>query len=503
MPADSTNLYDAYRGGFPEDRSAPLLTTEGGLSYSYEDAEKRSAQLANLLLDAGLAPGSRVTVQVEKSPQFLFLYLAVLRAGLVFHPLNTAYGRDELAYFLADAAPGLVICDSAREGLFTELCGNLPDARVLTLDADGGGSLMQSALALATEFDTVATGGDDMAALLYSSGTTGRPKGIVLTHENLVHNARALNRYWGFSRDDTLLHALPVYHVHGLFVAFGCVLLSGASMRWLPGFEAGRVVEGLAGCTVMMGVPTYYTRLLAEPAFSREACAGMRLFISGSAPLLPETHDRFRALTGHAILERYGMSETGILTSNPLTGERRAGTVGFPLPGVSLRVAGPDGVAVANGDVGNIQVKGPNVFPGYWKLPDKTAEDFTEDGFFNTGDKGLIDKDGYLAIVGRAKDLIITGGLNVYPREVELLIDDIAGVVESAVIGVPHPDFGEAVTAIVVIEAGAALEAEDIIGQVRARAANFKVPKKVFLVEGLPRNAMGKVQKNLLREQYA
>jgi malonyl-CoA/methylmalonyl-CoA synthetase len=342
-----------------------------------------------------------------------------------------------------------------------------------------------------------------MAALLYSSGTTGRPKGIMLSHENLGHNARVLRDFWGFTEDDVLLHALPIFHVHGLFVAIGCVLMSGARMRWMPAFDVAEVIDALPDCTVMMGVPTYYTRMLAEPSFGPDICARVRLFISGSAPLLADTFEEFLLRAGKTILERYGMSETGMLTSNPLEGERRAGTVGFPLPGVSVRVVGPDGKELNVGEVGAIQVKGANVFSGYWNLPEKTAEDFTEDGFFNTGDQGRFDADGYLSIVGRAKDMIITGGLNVYPKEIELLIDEIPGVRESAVIGVPHPDFGEAVTAVVVPEAGAELDAQAVKTFVKAHAANFKVPKTVHFVDSLPRNTMGKVQKNLLRDRFA
>jgi malonyl-CoA/methylmalonyl-CoA synthetase len=494
------NLYSAFRQRFPADLDEPLLSTPEGQVYSYADAESHSARIANFLLERGLQGGDRVTVQVEKSPEMLWLYLGVLRAGLVFHPLNTAYTNDELDYFLTDADPALVVCDSRRADDFKSLCG---DARqLLTLNADGGGSLIAGVARCPDTFATRAVGPEGMAALLYSSGTTGKPKGIMLTHGNLIANARVLVDYWGFSASDRLLHALPVFHVHGLFVAIGCVLMSGATMRWLQRFDAGLVIEALDGCTVMMGVPTYYTRLLAEPAFDASRCATMRLFISGSAPLLVDTFHAFERRTGQRILERYGMTETGMNTSNPLQGERRAGTVGFPLPGVSLRITGPDGCELAPGEVGSLQVRGPNVFPGYWNMPDKTAEDFTDDGFFITGDQGLVDAEGYVSIVGRAKDMVISGGLNVYPKEIELLIDAVPGVRESAVIGLPHADFGEAVAAVVVAEPGAELEADAIIDHVRSHAANFKVPKQVFFVDTLPRNTMGKVQKNLLRERY-
>ncbi|MCB1678186.1 MAG: AMP-binding protein [Halioglobus sp.] len=499
----ASNLYQAFRRHFPADGSKVLLTTDSGEVFSYDDAQHKSAQAANYLVAAGLVPGDRLTVQVEKSPAMLWLYLGALRAGLVFHPLNTAYTTDELRYFLEDARPCMVICDDSKRASFATLCAQSGVPTLRTLNADGSGSFAQEVSRQPREFTTVQTAADDLAALLYSSGTTGRPKGIMLSHRNLMVNAQALTDCWGFSADDCLLHALPVFHVHGLFVAIGCVLMSGASMCWLAKFDTAAVMRHLSRCTVMMGVPTYYTRLLAEPAFGAPSCDTVRLFISGSAPLHSDTFREFEKRTGKAILERYGMTETGINTSNPLYGERRAGTVGFPLPGVELRIAGADNRALPPEAVGDIQVRGQNVFAGYWNLPEKTAEDFTGDGFFTTGDKGQLDADGYVSIVGRSRDLIITGGLNVYPREVELLIDELAGVVESAVIGIPHPDFGEAVVAVVVREAGAAVREADVIGHIRTRAANFKVPKRVVFADELPRNTMGKVQKNLLRENYS
>ena len=499
----SGNLYSAFADCFPVDRSKTLLETDTGEVYSYADAEAGSARVANCLLSMGLESGDRVTVQVEKSPQMLFLYLGVLRAGLVFHPLNTAYTEDELAYFLGDAAPRLVVCDPGRLALFKTLQQRFNIPHVLTLDKLGQGDLADTVKAHRSDFNDTARAPEDMAALLYSSGTTGRPKGIVLSNSNLLENARVLKDYWGFTASDTLLHVLPIFHVHGLFVAIGCVLMSGAGMRWLSGFDVQGVLKALSGTTVLMGVPTYYTRLLAEPSFNRKHCQSVRLFISGSAPLLSETFEAFRQRTGHTILERYGMTETGMNTSNPLDGERRAGTVGFPLPGVQLRIVDAEGIEVEDGAVGDIEVKGANVFQGYWNLPEKTAEEFTRDGFFRTGDKGQVDQDGYVSIVGRAKDMIITGGLNVYPKEIELLIDDVDGVSESAVIGLPHPDFGEAVTAVIVTDAGAEISEQDIIDHVKAHAANFKVPKAVYFVDSLPRNTMGKVQKNLLRDKFS
>jgi malonyl-CoA/methylmalonyl-CoA synthetase len=497
------NLYTAFRSCFQDYLDDTLLSTVSGQRFSYADAERESARLANCLVSLGASPGDRVTVQVEKSPQALWLYLACLRAGLVYHPLNTAYQADELAFFLGDAEPRIVVCGAGAEGLFRELTAVSDYVGVLTLDPDGAGTLMALAAAADESFDTVPRGEDDLAALLYSSGTTGRPKGIMLSHGNLVSNGRTLVQAWGFERSDCLLHALPVFHVHGLFVAISCVMLSGASMRWLDRFDVREVISSLPQCSVMMGVPTYYTRLLAESDFGAEQCADMRLFVSGSAPLLAATFHEFQQRTGHAIVERYGMTETNMNISNPLHGERRAGTVGLPLPGVEARIVNADGDAVADGETGNLQVRGPNVFRGYWRMPDKTREDFTDDGFFNTGDQATRSADGYYSIVGRAKDMVITGGLNVYPKEIEQFLDGLEGVRESAVIGVPHADFGEAVVAVIVPEAGRPPDEADIIARARERIAGFKVPKRVHLVEELPRNAMGKVQKNLLRQRFA
>jgi malonyl-CoA/methylmalonyl-CoA synthetase len=500
--AGNSNLYSCFRRRFPTS-SKVLLTTGSGESFTYGDAEQRSAQVANALVELGLEVGDRVSVQVEKSPESLWLYLGIIRAGMVYHPLNPAYTDDELGYFLGDAGPSLFVCGASRAQKLQGLCDKAGVPSLHTLNADGTGSLVEAAQRCSVQFDTVESAAGDLAALLYSSGTTGRPKGIMLTHGNLLENAVVLVDYWGFTGDDCLLHVLPVFHVHGLFVAIGCVLMSGASMRWLPKFDVPAVLGSLPLSTVMMGVPTYYTRLLGEPSFGADSCKSIRLFISGSAPLLPDTFVEFEQRTGQVILERYGMSETGMNTSNPLDGPRRAGTVGLPLPGVTVRVCGADNRVLASGEVGDLQVKGGNVFAGYWNMPDKTAEDFTPDGFFVTGDKGLVDEDGYISIVGRSKDMVISGGLNVYPRELELLIDELPGVLESAVIGLPDPDFGEAVAAVVVLEEGAQLSGEGIRNAVKQQAANFKVPKQVFFVASLPRNTMGKVQKNVLRQNYA
>jgi malonyl-CoA/methylmalonyl-CoA synthetase len=494
------NLYTHFYKKFVEHADDQLLATEQDRCYSYSDIDKRSARLARTLTDLGAVPGDRISVQVEKSAEALCLYLACLRAGLVFHPLNMGYKSAELEYFLVNAEPVAVICDVRNEDIIRSIAEAADIHHVLTLNANGNGTLADRADASAPEFDTLHRDENDLAALLYSSGTTGVPKGIMLTHANLLRNTESLVDAWGFTDADRLLHALPIFHVHGLFVAIGCVLLSGASMRWLPAYDAKQVIRYLPECTVLMGVPTYYTRLLAEESFTAGVAKNVRLFVSGSAPLLEETFVEFEERTGQRILERYGMTETNMNTSNPLRGERKAGTVGPPLPGVEARVCDDEGKVLDVGEIGNLQVRGPNVFIGYWKMPEKTAEDFTDDGFFNTGDKGIIDSDGYVAIVGRAKDVVISGGLNVYPKEIELFIDDLPGVKESAVIGVSHPDFGEAVVAVVVPQSGTKLEEDSIIKAAKDNLANFKVPKRVLFIDELPRNTMSKVQKNVLRD---
>lgn len=502
MSAQDFNLFTHFHPHFARQPDKELLCTAADQSLTYKDIDRRSAQMARYLADLGTKPGERVSVQVEKSPESLCLYLACLRAGLVYHPLNMAYTSAELDCFLNNAEPAVVVCDPENAASITPIAEKAGARQVLTLDAEGQGSLAANSRSADESFDTVPRDADDMAALLYSSGTTGVPKGIMLTHANLLRNTEALVETWGFTEDDRLLHALPIFHVHGLFVAIGCVLLSGASMRWLPGYDARAVMRFLPECSVMMGVPTYYTRLLAQEEFDRDMTKNVRLFVSGSAPLLEETFAEFEARTGHRILERYGMSETNMNTSNPLDGARKPGTVGPPLPGVEVRITDDDGNVLPANEIGNLQVRGPNVFIGYWKMPDKTAEDFTDDGFFNTGDKGKIDDDGYVSIVGRAKDMVITGGLNVYPKEVELFIDELPGVRESAVIGVPHTDFGEAVVAVIVPEANADIDERGIIDACKGDLANYKVPKRVVFVDELPRNTMAKVQKAVLRETY-
>ena len=497
-----TNLYASFESGFPADRSRLLLRTPGGHRFSYRDAECESARLARFLCEQGLAPGDRVTIQAPKTPAIVWLYLACLRAGFVYHPLNDAYQSTELAYFVGDARPKAVICTPERRAEFESLTAGL-DCAVLTLDDTGHGSLTEGAAGCPAEFDVVDVPDDATAVLLYSSGTTGRPKGAMLTHANLAANTATLVDSWGFTDADRLLHALPVYHAHGLFVGLGCVLRSGASMRFLPKFDVPQVLSALPDSTIMMGIPTFYTRLLAEPAFDRDTCSGMRLFVSGSAPLLADTHAAFLARTGHAILERYGMTETSMLSSNPLDGERRPGSVGLPLSGVEIRIVDEHDRPLPAGASGAIQVRGPNVFKGYWGMPDKTALEFTDDGYFRTGDLGRFSEDGYLTILGRDKDMIISGGLNVYPKEIESVIDELDGVLESAVVGVPHADFGEGVIAVVVPTGSRELAESDIIPPLRDRLAGFKVPKRAFIVDQLPRNTMGKVQKNELRERYA
>jgi malonyl-CoA/methylmalonyl-CoA synthetase len=498
----SENLYSLFESRFPAERSRPLLLMQDGNDVSYADADAGSARYAALFASLGLVPGDRVAVQVEKSAQALLLYLGCLRAGLVYLPLNNAYQEGEVGYFLENAEPRAVVAQPRSLPWLEPLAQRLGIRHVFSLDEHGLGTFVDAARSVEPRFATVPRAGDDLAAILYTSGTTGRSKGAMLTHRNLASNALVLHRAWGFRRDDVLVHMLPLFHVHGLFVASHCVLANGSAMRFHPRFDARLAIEDFARSTVFMGVPTFYTRLLAQAGLTREACSAMRLFVSGSAPLLAETHVEFEQRTGHRILERYGMTETGMLTSNPLSGERRAGSVGPALAGTHVRVVDNEGNPCRAGDNGHVLVKGPSVFSGYWRMPEKNAEEFTADGYFRTGDMGSLSEDGYLTIAGRSKDLIISGGYNVYPREIELVIDALPGVQESAVVGVPHPDFGEAVTAVVVPRSGARPTETEIIAALKGRLANFKVPKRVYLVEELPRNAMGKVQKNVLRDKY-
>lgn len=504
------NLFAALRAAFPQDLDAVAVETDNGLSYSWRDLDRASAMMANLLQSLDIPLGSRVAVQVEKSVEAMMLYLATLRAGMVFLPLNTAYQSGEIEYFVGNAEPAVVVCSSKNFGWVSKIAFKAGTSHVFTLDDDRTGSLLQRAAHHSEQHTVVPQKADDLAAILYTSGTTGRSKGAMLTHGNMLSNAQTLKDYWGWKPGDVLIHALPIFHVHGLFVAIHGALINGSKMIWLSKFDPKLVIAKMAEATVFMGVPTLYVRMLAEPGLTREAAQHMRLFIAGSAPLLIETFNEWTERTGHTILERYGMSETVMLTSNPYAAdaryakqtERRGGTVGFSLPGVSLRVQSDEGQAMPVGEIGGIQVKGPNVFKGYWRMPEKTKEEFTADGFFKTGDVGKVDTRGYVTIVGRSKDLIISGGYNVYPAEIEGYINDMPGVAESAVVGVPHPDFGEVGVAVVIAKAGASLDPDQIIAGLKSQLANFKIPKRCFIVAELPRNTMSKVQKNLLRDQY-
>ncbi|MDQ3060535.1 MAG: malonyl-CoA synthase [Pseudomonadota bacterium] len=507
---DNHNLFAALRAAFPAALDEIAVETDSGLMYSWSDLERGSAMLANLLASLDLPEGARIAVQVEKSVEAMLLYLATLRAGYVFLPLNTAYQSAEIEYFIGNAEPAVVVCSSANFGWVSKIAFKAGTQSVFTLDDDRTGSLLERAAHCSDQHEVALKHENDLAAIVYTSGTTGRSKGAMLSHGNLLSNALVLKDYWGWRTPqeggDVLIHALPIFHVHGLFVAIHGALINGSKMIWLGKFEPKKVIDKLPEATVFMGVPTLYVRLLAEPGLNREACRHMRLFISGSAPLLIDTFNAWTERTGHTILERYGMSETAMLTSNPYRaeqgGERRGGTVGFALPGVRLRVQSEDGQSLPTGEIGAIQVKGPNVFGGYWRMPEKTAEEFTLDGYFKTGDVGKIDENSYITIVGRSKDLIISGGYNVYPAEIEATINELPGVAESAVVGVPHPDFGEVGVAVVIARPGAALDANQIIATLKTQLANFKIPKQCFVVTELPRNTMGKVQKNLLREQY-
>ncbi|MDB5931811.1 MAG: malonyl-CoA synthase [Polaromonas sp.] len=501
----SQNLYAQFEERFPHDDGAPAMALPDGRIVPYGELKVQSARYANLLVSLGAKPGDRIAAQVEKSPCAVFLYLGALRAGCVFLPMNPAYQSGELAHLLGDARPHVFVVRPQAAAQGRELAAQAAVPHVLELSDDGEGELAVAAAQHAPRFATISRSADDLAAILYTSGTTGRAKGAMLTHRNLGIGVSTLHKFWGFKPGDVLLHILPIYHFHGLFVTLHCALWNGSAMWFEPKFDAKRAVALLPRSTVCMGVPTHYVRMLAEPGLNPEACREMRLFISGSAPLLPDIFNAFRERTGHTILERYGMTEGGMFASNPYGGERRCGTVGQALPGVSLRVMNGEGQAAAPGVTGQIEVKGDNVFAGYWRLPEKTAEEHTADGYFKTGDLGQLSKNGYLTIVGRDKDLIISGGLNIYPKEIEEVIDALAGVRESAVIGLKHPDFGEAVAAIVVREAAAVSQpqAEEVVQAVKSRLASFKVPKSVYFVDDLPRNAMGKVQKNLLRERFA
>ena len=495
------NLYFHLKSGFAAD-DAPCLILPDDAVITYGQARSRIGQYAAALSALGLGRQDRVTVQTEKSIESLFLYLGVIQAGGTYNPLNTAYTKSELEYFISDARPHVVVCDPQIEDSTKDIAERYGVKHVLCLNSTGAGSASDLADKAETTDGIVAVETDDVAAIIYTSGTTGRSKGAMLSHNNLTSNAHVLHKYWQFVPGDVLLHALPIYHVHGLFVACHCALLNGSPMYFMPRFDVDKVLERLATSTVMMGVPTFYTRLLSDDRFTQELVANMRLFISGSAPLLAETHIEFEQRSGHRILERYGMTEAGMVTSNPYNGERKAGTVGFALPGVDARIAGENGEILKPGEIGGLEIKGPNVFKGYRNMPEKTAEEFRSDGYFITGDIATMDDEGRISIVGRDKDMIISGGLNIYPKEIEVEIDNLDGVTESAIIGVPHPDFGESVVAVVVAKTAAPPSQSDIVNSLGGRLARFKLPKRVFFVDELPRNAMGKVQKNILREQH-
>ncbi len=495
-------LYDTLFGQHATS-DAVFLQLPKGATLSYRNFLELAAQFAGQFTKFGLQPGDRVAVQVEKSPQALAVYAACTQAGLIFLPLNTAYTADEVAYFVENSGAGILLCDDRKKDVLNPIA-NRCDARLETLNADGSGSFTHQAASQPTTYPTVSRDLDDLAAFLYTSGTTGRSKGAMLSQGNLLSNAQTLKDEWRFSSDDVLLHALPIFHTHGLFVASNVTLLAGGQIIFLPKFDLDQMIADMPRATAMMGVPTFYTRLLGDARFSKDLAAHMRLFVSGSAPLLAETHVQFEHRTGHRILERYGMTETNMNTSNPYDGERRAGTVGLPLPGVELKITDSQtGEPLQQGEIGEIEVRGPNVFQGYWQMPEKTAEELRPDGFFITGDLGQIDADGYVSIVGRNKDLIISGGYNIYPKEIELLLDEQPGVLESAVIGVPHGDFGESVVGVLVAKPDHDLDLEQIAASIGTSLARFKQPQKLMVLPELPRNTMGKVQKKALRETFA
>ena len=496
------NLYTSYKEGFKNNLEGQFLYDDKGLNVTYRELDSETAKLANGLKELGLSEGDRVTVQVDKCIEMVYLYLACVRSNIIFHPLNPAYKEKELSYFLDDAKPSLFLSNEETISSISDLSLEHSIDHLFVLNNDGSGNFSDISTS-EDNYITVACSDDDIAALLYSSGTTGKPKGIMLSHGNISSNAESLVKAWGFQESDCLLHALPIYHVHGLFVALGCVFMTGAKLKWLESFDADVVLKSIPECTVMMGVPTYYTRLLKRDLLDSKLTEGIRLFISGSAPLLEETFNEFNQRTNHQILERYGMTETNMNTSNPLKGNRKPGTVGLPLEDVQVRVVDEENNELSQGEIGNLQIKGPNVFKGYWEMPEKTKEDFSKDGFFNTGDKGLIDEGGYVSIIGRSKDMIISGGLNIYPKEIESLIDKIEGVLESAVIGLSDEDLGEKVVAVIVSEESKTLDEKKVISEIKDQLAGFKAPKEVKFIDQLPRNAMGKVQKNILRETFS
>jgi len=498
---NNQNLYSLFQANFPTQENAVFIKADSG-NVSYADIDPMTGRIQSMLKSNGVKKGDRVIVQVEKSTDAVLLYLACLRAGAIYIPLNTGYTATEVRYFLSDAEPQMFVVTPENEADLKPLAVELQIPSLFTLGTRNDGSLIAALAGQPIDNSITACDGDDLAAILYTSGTTGRSKGAMLSHDNLASNAICLHEMWGFVPGDVLLHCLPIYHVHGLFVALHCALLNGSKVIFREKYDAGEVTSLLPEASVFMGVPTFFTRLLDTPGFGLESCRNIRLFVAGSAPLLAETFELFAERTGHRILERYGMTEAGMITSNPYNGERLAGTVGFPLPGVNARVADENGQEVSRGDVGVLEITGPNLFKGYWRKPDKTAEEFRADGFFITGDMATMAADGRISIIGRAKDLVISGGLNVYPKEIETLIDELEGVSESAVFGLPHPDFGEGVTAAVVTDGSLELDEDKVLLQIIGDLAKFKQPKRVFFLDELPRNAMGKVQKAALRERF-
>lgn len=495
----TNTLYEALFAPH-QDNHSTFLECDDGTVQSYADFLKRAAQIAHALVAAGLTPGDRVVVQAPKTRETIALYAATIRAGGVYLPLNNAYTFDEVSYFVGDAKPSVIVCDPKDQEDLSKLAST-HDATLLTLGLTDG-TLSEAADRQPTEFATASRGADDLAALLYTSGTTGRSKGAMLSHKNLLSNAEVLKDLWRISKDDRLVHALPIFHTHGLFVALNTSLLAGTHVRLMEKFDLDVLLAEIAKSTLLMGVPTFYTRLLSAASFDRDLCANMRLFISGSAPLLAETHQAFEARTGHRILERYGMTETNMITSNPYDGGRIAGTVGYALPGTEVKITDAEnGATLPDGDIGIIEVRGDNVFQGYWNMPEKTAEELRSDGFFITGDLAIKDPEGRVSIVGRAKDLIIAGGYNIYPKEIEDALNDLDGIDESAVFGVPHPDFGESVIAAVV-PIGDDLDIEKVKAKMAKKLARFKLPRAYVVLDELPRNTMGKVQKNVLRAEH-
>ncbi|MFL2528324.1 MAG: AMP-binding protein [Candidatus Azotimanducaceae bacterium] len=491
-----SNAYNFFFSGVKEG-SAFIRNPQGQILYTYEDFAAITGMYANFLLETGLKPGDRVMVQVAKSPECLMFYFACMQAGCIYVPLNTSYKTDELAYFIEDAKPSMILCEPKQRNQFHELS----DAHIFSMDSNG---IIDADLpSLDSQFEPLDRSDDDVAVIIYTSGTTGRPKGAMITHANIKSNVATLSDYWEWRTEDILLHALPIFHIHGLFVASHLPVLNGSPIIFLDHFDAKQIAPLLYESTVYMGVPTNYTRLLAQPELTKQSCSNMRIFISGSAPLLVSTFEEFKLRTGHTIVERYGMSETGMNISNPIHRKRKAGTVGFPLPGIECRIVDDNDQKVGINSTGNLEIRGPNIFKGYWNMPDRTASEFSAEGFFRTGDLAQEDAEGYISIVGRSKDMIISGGLNIYPKEIEDVLDFMDGIEESAIIGLPDPDYGEAVSAIIVKDSSSRITSEQVKVFIKENLASFKTAKHVFFVDELPRNTMGKVQKNTLRKIFS